>query len=72
MNNKTHNGFTCLELWEDLGSVNVDCEDYTEKAWQGFAKGAYRLDIWSWFEDFFDCSVAEDLMNYEREECYGC
>lgn len=41
--------------------MNPDTE-CIEAEWHGFAVGTYREDIWHWFEETFDVSVAEDLM----------
>lgn len=51
------------DLWEDFGevSMNPDTEEM-EEAWLGFPAGTHREEIWHWFEEQFDISVAEDLM----------
>ena len=51
------------ELWEDFGDVpmnpNTECiEDF----WGRFCPGTHREEIWEWFEDTFNVSVAKDLM----------
>ena len=33
-----------------------------EMEWHGFLIGTHREDIWHWFEETFNVSVAEDLM----------
>ena len=33
-----------------------------EEEWNGFPTGTHREEIWHWFEEEFDLSVAEDLM----------
>lgn len=51
------------ELWIDFG--NVPMNPYTEcieEEWNGFPTGTHREEIWHWFEEMFDLSVAEDLM----------
>lgn len=54
------------KLWLEFGDVpmNPDTE-CIEAAWHGFAVGTHREDIWHWFEETFDVSVAEDLMGLE-------
>lgn len=50
-------------LWEKFGDIpmNPDTEEI-EIAWNGFNPGTNREDIWHWFEETFNVSVAEDLM----------
>ena len=51
-------------LWKDFGDVPIDpVTECIEVAWHGFAPGTHREVIWKWFEDTFQISVAEDLMN---------
>jgi|DeeseametaMP0747_FD_contig_61_1168030_length_2723_multi_8_in_0_out_0_2 hypothetical protein len=55
-------------LWKDLSTVPVhhdgtlDDECLVED-WLIFAAGTHREEVWHWFEDYFDVSVADDLMN---------
>lgn len=51
------------DLWEDFGEVpmNPDTEEI-EVPWMHFVPGTHREEIWHWFEEQFDISVAEDLM----------
>lgn len=51
-------------LWGKFGDIpmNPDTEEI-EIAWNGFEPGTHREDIWHWFEETFDVSVAEDLMH---------
>ena len=48
------------DLWEEFGEVpmNPDTEEI-EKSWKHFLPGTHREDIWHWFEEQFDISVAE-------------
>lgn len=41
--------------------MNPETECIDEQ-WLHFPEGTFREDIWYWFEDMFDVSVAEDLM----------
>lgn len=52
-----------VELWKEFGEVpmNPDTEEI-ESEWNGFLAGTHREEIWHWFEETFDVSVAEDLM----------
>lgn len=55
-------------LWETLGAVPVhhdgtlDDECLAED-WLIFTAGTHREEVWHWFEEYFDMSVADDLMN---------
>lgn len=62
------------ELWEEFGEVPVDpCTEEIEESWRHFPPGTHREEIWHWFEESFDLSVAEDLMQAEerRKLCQG-
>lgn len=41
--------------------MNPETECIDEQ-WLHSPEGVFREDIWYWFEDMFDVSVAEDLM----------
>lgn len=57
------------ELWEDFGDVPMDPETETiDVEWNHFPIGTHKTDIWHWFEDQFNISVAEDLMYEESKE----
>jgi hypothetical protein len=49
-------------LWGMLGDVAVDEDDCIESTFLNFDVGTDRTEIWHWFEETFDVSVAEDLM----------
>lgn len=59
------------KLWLEFGEVpmNPDTE-CIEEEWHGFAVGTHREDIWHWFEETFDVSIAEDLMGLKSEDEY--
>lgn len=51
-------------LWWMFGYVPMDPEtENLEEDWLLFPKGTNREEIWSWFEEEFDVSVATDLMH---------
>ena len=53
-----------LLLWKEFGSIPMNPEtECIEEEWHGFAAGTFREDIWKWFEDTFQLSIATDLMN---------
>lgn len=48
------------ELWADLGKVSMSLEtEEIARAWRHFPQGTHREDIWYWFEETFNVSVAE-------------
>ena len=57
------------KLWSDLGDTPIDEEDNIDEDFVAgditFEKGTDRLDIWYWFEENFNLSVAEDLMTQD-------
>ena len=52
-------------LWEQLGEIPVNKDDEIEKCFLHFKEGTEKTEIWHWFEDKFDLSVAKDLMHLE-------
>lgn len=57
-------GSSIEKLWEEFGEVPMNPEtECLEQAWHGFSEGTNRETIWHWFEDTFQVSVAQDLMN---------
>ena len=59
------------ELWEELGNtpVNEDMEldeEFNPKGFDAvFEIGTDCFDVWHWFEETFDLSVAKDLMGLD-------
>lgn len=55
---------TAKRLWEILGDVPCDEENDSEieEPFQHFPIGTDKMEIWHWFEEEFNLSVAEDLM----------
>ena len=52
-----------LSLWRDLSDVPVNEDDEIDSEFLDFPIGTCKFDIWHWFEDSFNVSVAKDLMN---------
>lgn len=51
------------DLWQEFGDVPMNpITECIESDWNGFSKGTFREDIWHWFEDEFELSVATNLM----------
>ena len=53
------------ELWQSLQKVPVDKQDHIMEDWNNFTVGTSIFDIWTWFEEMFNLSVAIDLMHLE-------
>ena len=51
------------ELWMQFEEIPMNPEtEEIEEEWHGFSVGTYREDIWHWFAETCNVSVAEDLM----------
>ncbi len=57
------------KLWDQLGDIPVDEDDNLDEDFiiangsdTVFEKGTDKFEVWHWFEDTFDISVAKDLM----------
>lgn len=50
------------KLWEELGNIPINENEEIEERFLFFDIGTPREEIWHWFEDEFNLSVAEDLM----------
>ena len=67
------NDIYCLEVakscWDKLGDVSVNEDDEIDEDFNvlntTFDKGTDKFEIWHWFEETFNLSVAKDLMNLE-------
>ena len=49
-------------LWELFGEIPIDNDDCIEEEFLGFEPGTERFEIWRWFEEEFELSIAEELM----------
>ncbi len=49
-------------LWRLLGDVPVTTDDDLDGEFLHFPKGTDKFEVWHWFEETFDISVAKDLM----------
>lgn len=58
-------------LWNKLGDVPVTADDDLDEDFvinemeTTFKKGTDKLEVWHWFEETFNISVAKDLMGLE-------
>lgn len=47
------------DLWDEFGDVPLNPEtEEIEVDWYGFPAGTHREDIWHWFEERYNISVA--------------
>ena len=53
---------TAIFLWDQLGNVPVNEECEIEEKFLDFEIGTHTHEIWHWFEETYDLSVAKDLM----------
>lgn len=49
------------ELWAKFGDTPINNDDEIESEFLHFAAGTDRFEIWHWFEETFDCSIAKEL-----------
>jgi len=59
---------TAENLWELLGNIPVNEDDELEEDFDTntglvFEIGTDKFEVWYWFEEFFNLSVARDLMH---------
>lgn len=67
MDNYKKNKDIAVGLWDVLGDIPVNEDDELEKDFDTntgliFESGTDKFEIWHWFEEYFNLSVAEDLM----------
>ncbi len=55
------------ELWLQFGDTPINNKDEIELPFLHFPAGANRFDVWHWFEETFDLSVARDLQSPTSE-----
>ena len=59
------------ELWERLGDIPTNEEEELDEDFgipelgMGFETGVDMYEVWHWFEETFNISVAKDLMNLD-------
>lgn len=49
-------------LWSKLGDIPINSDEEIEEDFLDFTAGTDIHEIWYWFEEYFNCSVAKDLM----------
>jgi len=50
------------KLWAELGDIPTNQNEEIDVDWKDFDKGTSIYDIWHWFEEEYDLTVAKDLM----------
>ena len=50
------------KLWNQLGDIPIDGNECIENVFLHFPVGTGRFEIWHWFEEEFNLSIAKDLM----------
>lgn len=64
----SHDKKIAKELWEEFEEIQMNPETLCiEEEWHGFSIGTFREDIWKWFEEKFNVSVAEDLIELSNK-----
>lgn len=53
------------ELWEQFGDIPINDNDEIEEPFLDFPVGTNRFEIWEWFEEKFNISIAVDLMGFD-------
>jgi len=53
------------QLWKELGNIPTNENDEIEERFLHFDIGTNREEIWHWFEEEFNLSVAEDLITVQ-------
>jgi len=51
------------KLWKELRDIPIDENECIETPFYHFLIGTDRFEIWNWFEDTFNLSVKDDLMD---------
>ena len=62
---KVENLEKAKELWEQFGDISINDNDEIEEPFLDFSIGTNRFEIWEWFEEKFNISVAVDLMGFD-------
>ena len=51
------------DVWELLSDVPVTEDDDIDEPFLDFPKGTDKFEIWHWFEETFDVSIAQRYFN---------
>lgn len=67
MNTTENNENVAKKLWNILGDIPINEDDELEEDFDTntgliFESGTDKFEVWNWFEEHFNLSVAEDLM----------
>ena len=64
--NKLKEIIKAKQLWRKFSDIPINTDDEIEKRFEHFEIGTSRFDVFDWFENKFDISVAKDLMNLKQ------
>lgn len=67
MSTLENNKIIAKKLWATLGDIPINKNDELEESFDTntgliFEIGTDIFEVWHWFEEYFDLSVAKDLM----------
>lgn len=48
-------------LWDKLGDIPINDDDEIEVDFEHFSEGTDRMEIWHWFEWFFNITLGEQI-----------
>lgn len=48
-------------LWDKLGNIPVNENDEIDEPFEHFEIGTDKMDIWHWFEFFFDIKLGDEI-----------
>jgi len=48
-------------IWEELGKIPCNTDDYTEERFLHFPIGTHKFDIWHWIENKYNYPIAKLL-----------
>ena len=55
------NDFDWRILWDKLGDIPVNENDEIDEPFEHFEVGTDKVDIWKWFEWFFDITLGDEI-----------
>jgi len=65
MKNNELNKKLAEQLWDKLKDIPINDNEEIDEDWHIFSKGTNREEIWQWFEETYNISVAKDLMKMQ-------
>lgn len=59
---------TAQDAWNALGEIPVDSHDDIEESFLQFPSGTDKFEVWHWIEEYYDISIAFDLLNLAKQD----